>query len=124
MAELGKWMMTSISSGAIEENGALGSAVKYMIKRWTELNEFLHTPGVPLSNAECERVVKRITTHRKNSLFYKTAKGANVGDVIQSLIATCQEAGISPFKYLAWLQENKTAVKASPEAFLPWCYSA
>lgn len=124
LAELGKWMMVGIDTGAIEENGALGSAVKYMIKRWTELNEFLHTPGVPLSNAECERTIKKIITHRKNSLFYKTAKGANVGDVIQSLIATCQEAGVSPFKYLAWLQENKTAVKQAPETFLPWCYSA
>ncbi len=116
--------MKGLASGDIEENGALGGAVNYMVKRWTELNEFLHTPGVPLSNAECERIIKKIITHRKNSLFYKTAKGAHVGDVIQSLIATCQEAGISPFKYLTWLQENKTAVRQSPEAYLPWCYRA
>ncbi|SMF75823.1 Transposase IS66 family protein [Pseudobacteriovorax antillogorgiicola] len=78
--------------------------MNYMIKRWTELNEFMHTPGVPFSNAECERTIKKLITHRKYSLFYKTAKGAQVGDVIQSLIATCQELGVSPCKYLAWLQ--------------------
>jgi len=83
MAELGEWMVKGLENGAIEENSALGGAVKYILKRWTELNEFMHTPGVPLSNAKCEQVIKKIITHRKNSLFYKTAKGANVGDVIQ-----------------------------------------
>ncbi|SMF83878.1 IS66 family transposase [Pseudobacteriovorax antillogorgiicola] len=55
--ELGHWMMKGLASGDIEKNGPLGGAVNYMLKRWTELNEFMHTPGVPVSNAECERTI-------------------------------------------------------------------
>jgi hypothetical protein len=121
MKELGEWMVRKMESGEVEENSPLGKAINYSLKRWTELNEFLYTPGVPLSNAECERSIKRIITHGKNSLFYKTAKGAHVGDVIQSLITTCQDSGVNCFKYLAWLQENKSQVKVNPADFLPWC---
>ncbi|MFW7382119.1 MAG: IS66 family transposase [Oligoflexus sp.] len=78
MKELGEWMIQKLESGEAEENGPLAAAINYSLKRWTELNEFLYTPGVPLSNAECERTIKKIITHRKNSLFYKTAKGAHV----------------------------------------------
>ena len=120
MTNLGIWMQNELRLGRIEENSPLGKAMNYGLKRWTEFNEFLHTPGVPLSNSECERAIKMIITHRKNSLFYKTVKGAHVGDVIQSLIATCEQASINPFKYLTWLQENKAAVKKTPQAFLPW----
>lgn len=56
-------------------------------------------------------------------LTLQTENGARRGDVIQSLLATCQKAGINCFGYLAWLQENKSQVKANPERFLPWCYN-
>jgi transposase len=120
MDDLGKWMMEQIQSKKVEENSELGGAIKYCLNRWSELTEFLYTPGVPLSNSEAERAIKKIITHRKNSLFYKTEKGAHVGDVIQSLIATCEAANINIFKYLAWIQENKSKVKADPGKFLPW----
>ena len=80
MEELGIWL--SEQRKEVEENGPLGAAIRYSLDRWTELNEFLHTPGVPLSNAECERTIKLIIMHRKNSLFYKTIKGAHVGDCL------------------------------------------
>jgi hypothetical protein len=124
MDSLGHWMQHQLKTEAVEENGPLGGAMNYSLKRWTELTEFLHTPGVPLSNTECERAIKTIITHRKNSLFYKTAKGAHVGDVVQSLVATCQASQVNCFKYLAWLQENKSQVKAHPENFLPWHFQA
>ena len=74
MDRLGRWMTEQLASGAIEENSDLGGAVQYFLKRWTTLNEFHHLPGVPLSNAECERTIKSIIRHRKNSLAYKTEK--------------------------------------------------
>lgn len=121
MKDLGKWMKEKIESEEVEENSDLGHAMKYFLKRWSQMTEFLNLPGVPLSNAECERVIKLIITHRKNSLFYKTSKGAHVGDVIQSLVATCQKINISPFKYLPWIQENKTKAAENPAEYLPWC---
>ena len=120
IAELGKWMQKQQRQELAEENSPLGKVIDYFLKCWTEMTEFLHTPGVPLSNSECERAIKLIITHRKNSLFYKTENGARRGDVIQSLLATCQKAGINCFGYLAWLQENKPKVKAHPGQDLSW----
>jgi len=120
MESLGRWLMDKIESGEIEQNNDLGQAANYMLKRWSELNEFHHIPGVPLCNSETERMIKFIVTHRKNSLFFKTEKGAEVGDVIQSLIATCEQCGTNPIEYLAWIQENKTRAISQPEKFLPW----
>jgi hypothetical protein len=36
-----------------------------------------------------ERALKKAILHRKNSLFYNTRKGAQMGDLFMSLIHTC-----------------------------------
>ena len=120
MRLIGEYLQKNLDNGNFEENGELGEAANYMLDRWSGFNEFLHTPGVPISNADCERMVKAIIRHRKNSLFYKTDNGALVGDVLQSIIATCIKAGKNPAKYLNLLQENKSEVRKNPMAFLPW----
>lgn len=74
MTELGRWMQKQKQEELVEENSPLGKAIDYFLKRWTEMTEFLHTPGVPLSNSECERTIKLIITHRKNSLFYSVPR--------------------------------------------------
>jgi len=123
MDALGEWFIEQIRSEAVEENDDLGKAINYCLKRWSELNEFHHTAGVPLSNADCEQAIKSIIRHRKNSLFYKTEKGAVVGDVIQSLIATCEQVAANPFKYLEWIQVNRAKVKQDPSRYTPRAYS-
>jgi hypothetical protein len=124
MDALGKWFTEHLNEEKVEENDALGTAINYSLKRWTEINEFHHIPGVPLSNAECERAIKSIIRHRKNSLAYKTENGAKVGDVNQSLIATCEYAGVNPFKYLEWIQMKKSLAKENPQDFTPWAYKS
>jgi len=124
MESLGKWMYEQIETGSVEENSDLGRDIKYVLDRWTELNEFCHIEGAALSNSECERAIKSIITHRKNSLAYKTLAGAHTGDVIQSMIATCERSKVNFFKYLEWLQMNKSQVAVAPERFTPWAYAA
>ena len=60
--------------------------------------------------------------HRKNSLGYKTERGAEVGDLFMSLIHTCRLNGVNPFDYLTSLVRNPRAVEADPTAWLPWNY--
>ncbi len=61
--------------------------------------------------------------HRKNSYFYKTENGAQVGDLLMS-INTCRIDGINPFEYLTALQRNAERVRANPAQWLPWNYEA
>jgi hypothetical protein len=62
--------------------------------------------------------------HRKNSLFYRTQNGAEVGDIYMSLIYTCQMCGANPFEYLQALQTHTHVdeVKKSAHEWLPWNY--
>ncbi len=48
--------------------------------------------------------------------------GARVGDLLMSLIYTCQLNEVNPFDYLMQLQRHADQVAASPEVWMPWNY--
>ena len=93
-----------------------------MRKHWPELTLFLRQAGAPLDNNIAEQTLKKAILHRKNALFYKTAKGAYVGDTFMSLIHTCGLAGVNPFDYLTALQKHAAALAQNPEQWMPWNY--
>ncbi|HEX9872391.1 MAG TPA: transposase, partial [Candidatus Tectomicrobia bacterium] len=90
MEALKTWMVEQLESRQVEPNCGLGQAIHYMLKHWNELTLFLRQVGAPLDNNICERALKKAILHRKNSLFFKTKNGAEVGDIYMSLIYTCQ----------------------------------
>ena len=100
----------------------MGAAINYLRKHWRQLTLFLQKAGAPLDNNVCERALKKAIVHRKNSLFYKTQNGADVGDLYMSLIHTCELCGANPFDYLTQLQRHADAVAAAPQHWLPWNY--
>jgi hypothetical protein len=53
----------------------------------------------PLENNIVERSLKKAILRRKNSLFYKSRKGAQRGDLFMSLIHTCELNGANAFDY-------------------------
>lgn len=124
MKELRRWLTDKLLEREVEPNSGLGRAIKYMLKRWDKLTLFLREPGAPLDNNPCERILKVAIRHRKNSLFYKTEKGAAVGDFFMSLIETCARNGVDAFEYLTALLENVHRVHESPGAWMPWNFRA
>ncbi len=81
---------------------------------------FCRIPGAPLDNGASERALKLCILNRKNAYFFKTNRGAKVGDGWMSLIKTAGSAGVDPFHYLTFLQENARALGSTPVDFLPW----
>ena len=124
MAALEQWMQRQFDERLIEPNSALGAAILYMQKRWSELTLFLRVEGAPLDNNTSERALKKAILHRKNALFYRTLAGAHVGDVFMSLIHTAELNDVAPFEYLVALQRNAAALAANPAAWMPWNYQA
>ena len=55
-------------------------------------------------------------------MFYKTSKGAEVGDTYMSLIHTCQLCDVNAFEYLQALQKHAQDVIADAALWLPWNY--
>jgi hypothetical protein len=117
------WLNNQLLYEQIESNGGLGTAVRYMLKYWDPLTTFLRVAGVPLDSSWAERAIKIAIRHRRNSLFYKTTRGAEVGDCLMSLIYTARENSINPYDYLNTLQRHPEEVKANPELWLPWNYA-
>ncbi|MBM4118932.1 IS66 family transposase [bacterium] len=122
MAELEEWLGAQLEEKLVEPNSGLGEAIEYMRKHWHALTQFLRVPGAPLDNNICERALKKAIMHRKNSLFYRTERGAHVGDVFMSLIHTAELCGESPFDYLRALMAHPKDVAAHPAEWLPWNY--
>lgn len=124
MAELKRWMQAELDEKRVEPNSGLGKAYKYMLKRWEKLTLFLRKPGVPIDNNICERTLKMAIRHRRNSLFYRSERGAEIGDMFMSLIHTAELRGENAFDYLTAVLRNERAVEENPADWLPWTYQA
>jgi transposase len=123
MDRLHAWMNEQFEQRKVEPNSGLGEAIKYMLKRWEPLTRFLEVPGAPLDNNLSERALKMAILHRRNSMAYKTLKGARVGDLYMSVIHTCQLNGVNPFDYLLALQQHGLEVVKDVSRWLPWNYT-
>ena len=122
MDALRVWLHNQLAYELCESNSGLGGAVRYMLRHWIPLTTFLRVAGAPLDSSWAERAIKVAIRHRRNSLFYKTPKGARVGDCLMSLIYTCTRNAINPYEYLNTLQRHGPEVKAHPGLWLPWNY--
>lgn len=122
MADLETWLTEQLQERKVEPNSPLGEAISYMLSHWKELTLFLREPGAPLDNNVCERGLKKAILHRKNAYFYRSERGARVGDLFMSLIHTSELSGVSPFEYLTELQRSAERVKERPAEWMPWNY--
>jgi transposase len=122
MAELHARLTRQFDQRLVEPNSSLGGTIAYMLKHWEKLTLFLRVPGAPLDNNICERALKKAILHRKNALFYKTTNGAHVGDVLMSLIYTCELCGANPFDYLTELEGHADELASNPQRWMPWNY--
>jgi transposase len=122
MGRLKQWFEVQFAERKVEPNSGLGQAISYMTKHWEKLTVFLRVAGAPLDNSAAERALKKAILHRQNSLFFKTPKGAHVGDVLMSLIHTCEQSGADPFDNLIELQRHSEGLALNPGAWMPWNY--
>ncbi len=103
-----------------EEYSRLGSACKYFVKHFEGLTKFCKVPGAPIDNNRMEEGLKVKIRSRKTSHFYKTQTGADIANILTSVITTTYRNDINPFYYLNSLQRNSAEVKVDPASWLPW----
>jgi hypothetical protein len=122
MKQLHAWFLAQFEAKRVEPNSGLGEAMTYCLKHWERLTLFLRQAGAPLDSNIVERALKKCILHRKNSLFYKTQNGAEVGDLFMSLVHTCELNDANPFDYLTELQKHADELAQNPAAWMPWNY--
>ena len=66
--------------------------------------------------------MKPVVLHRKNTLFYRTLNGTQVGDLFMSLIHTCQLCTVNSLDYLIELQRHAQDLAARLAEWMPWNY--
>jgi hypothetical protein len=123
MKELKSWLEEQWDQKQIEPNSSLGKATRYLLGHWETLTGFLRIPAAPLDNNPSEQSLKLPILNRKNSYFFKTQNGADVGSVLMSLIKTAIEAEANPVEYLVTLLEHAREVRKEPHLWLPWNYT-
>jgi hypothetical protein len=106
----------------VEPNSALGGAYNYVLDHFRELTAFTKIPGAPLDNNTCERILRLVVLHRKNSLFYRNDYGAFIGDLLMSIISTCRLNKADPYQYIITIIEHAREARFHPQVWLPWNY--
>ncbi|OED42018.1 hypothetical protein AB833_08315 [Chromatiales bacterium (ex Bugula neritina AB1)] len=106
----------------IETNSGFGQGCTYFLNHYDGLSGFCHVPGAMLDNNYVEQIIKMIILVRKNSLFYKTQNGADVGDILTSILATAIHNNVNVFDYLLALQKNRFDVGRNAHRWMPWNY--
>lgn len=122
MEELKEWMECEMAEKEVEPNSSLGKAIKYFLKNYPGLSAFLRHGEAPLDNNQAERALKPVVMIRKNSYFYKTGHGANVGAIILSMISSCRLNGTNVWNWMVSVLKRASEVRGNPAAFLPWVY--
>lgn len=118
MEELRTYLL--VQEKEFEPNGVAGSAIDYMLKRWTELTQFLRHAHVPLDNNITERALKLIIQMRKSAMFYKTLNSAKIASYIQTALYSAAQNDINPYEYMSAVLTHKQAVMKNPQQWLPW----
>ena len=123
MTEMRVYCRQLVDAKRVEPNSSLGKAIRYLENYWEGLTLFLRVPGVPISNNDDERLLKRAVLNRKNAYFFKSTAGARIADVLLSVIETCVLNEINPYKYFIAIQENAKQLLHDPGSWLPWNYA-
>jgi transposase len=105
-----------------EPNSVAGKAIDYILKRWTQLSQFLRHVHAPLDTNIVERALKLVIQVRKSSLFYKNLSSAAFASYVQSALYSAAQNAINPCEYMRALIDNEKAVIKKPSDWLPWCY--
>ena len=124
MEELREWMEGEMAEKKVEPNSSLGKAVRYFLNNYAGLGAFLRYAEAPLDNNQAERALKPVVMIRKNSYFYKTGHGAEVGAIILSMITSCRLNGTNVWNWMVSVLKRSSEVSRNPAAFLPWVYKA
>lgn len=117
-----KYCNVLVDEKRVEPNSSLGKAISYLNNHWEAFTLFLHVPGVPLTNNDAERLIKRAVLNRKNAYFFKNETGAKIADILMSSMETCILNKINPYDYLIAVQQHQIDVRKNPQLWLPWIY--
>jgi hypothetical protein len=122
MEGIKKYCDSLINEKRVEPNSSMGKAIAYLNNHWEEFTLFLRIPGVPLTNNDAERLIKRAVLNRKNAYFFRNETGAKIADILMSAMETCVLNQVNPYNFLIAIQQYQADVRLNPRLWVPWMY--
>ena len=124
LREISEYGQDLIERRVLEPNSDLGAAFGYVADNERRLAAFTRHPHAPLDNNRCERELRTCVRLRETGRFFRNAVTAHVADVVLTVGATAQAAGVNLFDYFVALQRHRADVVARPEDWVPWRFAA
>jgi transposase len=84
----------------VDKKGPLGKAIYYWTRQQSTLRAFLDDGRFPISNAHVERLLRVVSTFRKNSLFVGSLDAGERYANLLTILLNCELAGVNPYVYL------------------------
>ena len=81
---------------------------------WEAIFMVLRHPHLPLTNNEAERALRHWVIMRKISHGTRSDEGTRVFALLASVIDTCRQRGVSPWRYLEQVIRNRRAGRPTP----------
>jgi transposase len=88
-----------------------GRAVRYTLKNWTALTRYCEDGDLAIDNNATERAIRSVAVGRNNWVFFGSDEGGKTAAVLRSFVASCQRAGVDPFR---WLKDVLSRIAAHP----------
>jgi len=90
----------AMSSPKVLPKSNLGQAAAYVRRHWEALNRFVDNPRVPIDNNDCEQLMKRVATGRKNWLFKGSLAAGERAANLMTIIGTAIRNDLDVHAYL------------------------
>lgn len=74
-------------------------AVGYALKNWEALTRYCGDGDLAIDNNATERAIRGVAVGRNNWVFFGSDEGGRTAAVLRSFTASCQRAGIDPFRW-------------------------
>lgn len=84
----------------VDKKSPLGKAIYYWTRQQATLCAFLDDGRFPISNAHVERLLRVVSTFRKNSLFVGSLEAGERYANVLTVLLNCELAGVNPYVYL------------------------
>jgi len=87
----------------------LGQAAAYVRRHWEALGRFIDDPSIPIDNNDCEQLMKRVATGRKNWLFKGSLSAGERAANLLTIVATAVRNDLDVGAYLQDVLERALA---------------
>jgi transposase len=84
----------------VDKKAPLGKAIYYWTRQQASLRAFLDDGRFPISNAHVERLLRVVSTFRKNSMFVGSLDAGERYANLLTILLNCELAGVNPYVYL------------------------